>query len=352
MVVRGVKTVLSDEDKRDLRPRLVYAWWLLERGVREAARGGALNEMFAIVFFHAAVEAIIQNILLVHNLGTTKEIKQWTLFAMIDAIDKKGSGAPLPPPFPHRAAVIRLAETRNAILHHGTRYHRRETDEAGSTARRFLVDATRDFLFEDIESLSIVHLVEDQWLREILGHAEIARNEGDSARAVGLAKCVVKLACNRVTRAYFGPDDRLDDRLQALTRSATREGQAGGRLTEALETLGKFMKSLKGRDYWIALSMIGADLEDARQLDALPVHTDASFAGTSGKFLLYSSKDAEVSPDEVDFAIRFAAEVCIKAQEITSSRPRPRRSANFDRTWINLPPKPRPATVQPPPEHP
>jgi|JYMV01.1.fsa_nt_gi hypothetical protein len=164
---------LSPEDTAALNRKLCYSRWLYYKGEEQAEADGELNQMLAMTHFFNAIEITTQNILLYRGWMTASERNGLTFDGLIERLDKKDhSSQRTPPAVPRRQQVLALKAKRNDIIHHGTRFHSGEVEEARKTCRRYLKDACKLFLDLDIDKLSMADLIRDSHPRDLIQSAE------------------------------------------------------------------------------------------------------------------------------------------------------------------------------------
>ncbi len=189
-----MKPTQVPEERVNLRRKLLYARWLYRKGTVDSESHDELNHLTAMMHFHNAIEIVLHNIALAYRWLPVAQLRTQTFEQVLNAVDRKGAGKAEPPLVPHRTQILRLAEMRNGIVHHGHRYHRDEVDEARSTCRLFLKDAVFDFLEENIDQMSMADLVENLDVRDLLLLAEDHRANGEFDKAVGVCAVIVYLA--------------------------------------------------------------------------------------------------------------------------------------------------------------
>lgn len=176
---------LSPEDEAALNRKLCYSRWLYYKGEEQAEADGELNQMLAMTHFFNAIEIATQNILLYRGWMTASERNGLTFDGLIERLDKKDHPSQrTPPAVPRRQQVLALKAKRNDIIHHGTRFHSGEVEDARKTCRRYLKDACKIFLDLDIEKISMADLIRDSLPRDFIQSAESLASLEDFQKSI------------------------------------------------------------------------------------------------------------------------------------------------------------------------
>lgn len=309
-----MKSELSVDQVERLRYTLVHIKWLYDKAVLECDNQGLFNDLVGATLLHASIELTVQTILVTHNWGSGKQVRAWSFVAMIDAIDKKGSGDAQPPLLPMRAEIIAIAELRNDILHHGRKFHRAEFERALDTTRRFLAAAVRDFLFQDIQATRLSDSVEPEHLRNLCRAIETACADGKFVEAVGLSIYTVDIAVDGARRAVWnGLRDDSESQLQMLFRAVERERAMPGRLIDLLDGVVKFVGSLREREHWDILVAMGLGVDSILRFYSLPVKLTGPSRYARNALRVCSLRGANMSSVDAEFAATFAFDVCVRA---------------------------------------
>jgi hypothetical protein len=333
----------STEELRRLRPALVHIKWLYDKAVLECDNRGTFNDLVGVTLLHASIELTIQTILVAHNWGSAKQVRAWSFVGMLDAIDKKGSGDPQPPPLPMRAEIIAIAEMRNDILHHGRKFHRAEVERAIDTARRFLFAAVREFLFEDIQATRLSDSVEPEHMRDLCRAVEIACSAGQFIEAVALAIYTVELAVDGARDAlWHGLRSDRESSLQMLLRAVEREQSIPRRLIDLLEGMVRSIESVREREHWDALVAMGLGADSILRFYGLPVVLVGPSRYAPNAIRISHFRRAALTAADAEFAATFAFDVCVRAASLKRSHTEMTVVGDWDTSEVVLPMRRKP----------
>lgn len=284
--------------------------------MQEADHYDELSHMVAIMHFHNAIELVLQNILLSYGWATPGQMRSQRFDGLLDMVDKKGTGGPLPPLVPSRAQIIRLTEIRNSIMHHGQRYHRSEVQEARNTCGQFLSDSVREFFEDDISSMSMSDLVENSYIRLLLQQAERYRDEGEYAKAVGVCVIVVRLA-EKALNSGFRRD--MMDIPSKIDREMFFAGLREFRdLEQVFKKVAEVIQEVADRENRLLLLAAGVEMEAARRFFNLGFHVyDMTALGDQEERVgMAHLRSVILGIPEANLAIRFATDVSLKVQAL------------------------------------
>lgn len=347
-----MKPQLSQDEEHALLRKLVYVKWLWLRGAQDAERNDELSHMSAILAFHNAIEMVIQNIIITHKYAQSASLKNTKFAGLIEMIESRGTKS-CDYPLADKQLLIKLAEQRNGIMHHGQQFHKNEVTEARSLSLRFIGNAIREFFEYELDSISMRLLIKSDQVKQWLESAEESSAAGNYQDAIIYASAVIALAEKVVNAAYGGqktevspfgnfrlndhgyipynhfslshPYHSLSKEIENFVKSSNESLRK--KINESLKDLGDAlhkterslnlqMKELTGTSW---LLICNADLEKARKFFDLGITVkfpETYWGITDVEVYQKSSAPKEYTKESVQVSIEFAIDLALKLQAL------------------------------------
>lgn len=356
-----MKPTLSPEEEFTLVRKLVYVKWLWLKGLQDSEHTDELSHMSAILNFHNSIEMLIQNIIISYDYATqpsnsrtsSNALKSKTFSALIELVEKQGTDS-IVKPLQDKLSILKLAEQRNSIMHHGQQLHQNEVIDARILARRFLEKNIRDFFEIDFDSISMSLLIKSNEVKKWLESAQASSAAGNYQDGVIYASAVVALAEKVVNEAYASqvtdvspfflgfrhidnasiqfdqltlpsPYNSLNQHIATYVKSSSEKLRT--RVNKSIEGLGKEihqtevrlnlqMKELTGTSW---LLICNADLEKARKFFGLgiTVKFPQRFWGIKDiDVYQHSCAPEEYTEESVKISVEFAIDLALKLQAL------------------------------------
>ncbi len=305
---------LSQAERLLLQRRICYVRWLYEKGALDARHSDELSRMMAVVHLQTAVETLVNVIAQVYQFAN-----QHARPSFANLLDSIESATARDPSIPLRREVERLADIRNRILHHGVLFDQQEVTSAVETCRRFATETSRLFLNVDFDQVSMVDLVEDDWIRARLNAGVQAHRAGDYSEAIAQNSIVVCMAEHTVANAFGNQSismhlrEFLDEQLpdDRSTRRVPPE-PIKWMFQMIIDALG----GLDRRINQTALLRL-VDLDLARKYQHIVCQAYGPIPQETGAWLFVVDLDpARIHQDASTVAEKFALHLCLRLQEI------------------------------------
>lgn len=307
-----MRPTLTGDEPVTLRRKLLYARWLYEKGVHEAELHDELSHMMAIMHFHNAIEIVLSNLLVYYRWATSAQLRQFRFEHMIEEVGRGAAAADPPLAVPSRTDIIRLSETRNNVMHHGQRFHRTEAEWARGVCRRFLVDAVRDFLEEDIEAMAMADLLENSYVRRLLERAAECLDTGEYDETAALCALVVRMAERALSHGFQRGQDSFWNSVhfKLFTMHVNERG-----VEEILRMYSDRMGEIENR---LLLLGLGIDLADAYRFFGWEINVyDPATIGDIQRYVqIGRPRQLELLRPDAEFAVHFATDVALRVQSL------------------------------------
>jgi len=310
-----MKPILTPEEKATFRRKLLYARWLYQKGMVDAQSHDGLSHLTAMMHFHNAIEIVLHNIALAYGWLPIAQLRTLKFEQVLNAVDNKGNGGPVTPLVSHRTQVLRLADMRNSIMHHGQRYHRDEVYEAHNTCRVFLKDAVLDFLEEDINQMSMADLIENSYVYDLLLLAESHHIKGEYEKAVSICAVVVYLA----QKAFaIGVNPKSLDIRSEVGSAIFFSGLEGPYLEKAFDRIGQLIDKVYENQYQGLFLASDVDVDIAARFSELGYCAYGITGKISAEEHIRLSRPtgSSVAYSDSSTAITFASDATLKVQSM------------------------------------
>lgn len=323
--------IRTPEEEASIRRRLCYARWLYEKGLEQAAHEDELSGMLSITHFHNAVELVLQQLVLVNRWKSINQLRTLTYEALVQTVDNQGTGSRVSPGVPHRDLIMRLNESRNQIMHHGTRYHISEVEEARKACRLFLVDAVKQFLSMDIDTVSLADLIANIWARKMMQEAEAQKSVQDYVTSVYSSATVIYRVQIALRKGVMPQHTWLHHRLGGFpTGNSYNAGHSDNselarRVKAVEETLKKVPESLRAikdefdviQDQILRASLLSIMGPIAAHYFEFAPHISQTLSGgpeAPSKFFMQMPQGVEYGLAEAEKSLRFALSAVLKIE--------------------------------------
>jgi len=160
----------------DIRRRIVNAKYVLERAAGIQAESNEMSISISLLLIHDAIELLMLAVLDHRNIKA-KERREFMDFWT----DIKQAGLPVPPDdIPMRS----LNKLRVGLKHHGNLPNSQTVRDLLPRARGFFENVLKSYCDLDYEDVSLIDLIADEEVREILKVARQKFIEGDKTTAM------------------------------------------------------------------------------------------------------------------------------------------------------------------------
>lgn len=168
MTPKNMKDLKSEDEKAQAAFRkLLLAKQLYLHGLEHSNNAGMLDKMIAVHNFHNAIEIVLKAIVLHFDIRPEDQLGI-DFRIMINEINKhkvfKEKGLALP----YQREILNLNQHRNLIQHHGTEPASSTIEDSRVITKQFLIDVYKDYFDKSFDELTVVDMIDDYILRELL----------------------------------------------------------------------------------------------------------------------------------------------------------------------------------------
>lgn len=154
-----------------IRKRLLISKQFYEHGKLHSFEKDSMDRQIAIHHFDISVEIVLKNILLKHNIKSLNELKVSfdNLWAYVNNASEFKKKKIL---LPYESQIKNQRNLRNGIQHNASIPSSEDVETCRGVSRAFLEEVFERYFDEDYGRISLIELVENEWIKERLERAK------------------------------------------------------------------------------------------------------------------------------------------------------------------------------------